>query len=133
MAIVIGDVVVSAGAFNGESEVANLAVGSLCPDGLLLGVFNGLVDAYVNWNNGTVTGVVSTQNLRKVTAYTGPDLFGKTVRLTGYGPEFIGAVVQQLDVELDATDGEGDPTPVVVVKAFNFSYVALPASVEENI
>ena len=37
MPIVHGDTVIPASSFNGEGAVANLAVGSLCMDGLLMG------------------------------------------------------------------------------------------------
>lgn len=132
MPVAPGDIVTPAGSFNGNAGVANLAVGTLCPDGLTLGVFEGGA-IFVRWNTGfNESGTTFTAgNLRVCTAYTGSDLLGKTVRLLGKGPAFQGTVVQQLNTELDDTDGDGTQTPVVVVKTERFTYVAEPASLEE--
>lgn len=135
MAIAHGDTVIPTGSFNSVAGVANLAVGSLCPDGLNVGTYHGGGDGDdVVWNNGTGTvhaGVANPNLLRKCTAYTGTDLLGKQVQLTGAGVAFQGVVVQQLDTELDDVGGDGTQVPVVVVKAAGFFFVAEPANVEE--
>src|SRR5690606_40113707 len=84
MPIVHGDTVIPASSFNGEGAVANLAVGSLCMDGLLMGTNHGDADDNdVSWNNGlkTAEAGINPNLLRKVTAYTGADLLGVSVRL----------------------------------------------------
>lgn len=130
MALAVGDVVVPAGIFVTANSVADLSVGSLCPDGVLTGVFtNG--DGYVDWMNGTTGVAFDTGLLRKVSAYSGPDLLGRTVQLPGKPSAFRGTVVQQLDIELATTDGGGPGSPVIVVKGQGFFYATEPSSVEE--
>lgn len=134
MALVDGDNVIPAGSFNGDGRVADLTQGTLCPEGLLLGVFTAGagVDTWVIWNNGeTHIADQNAQNLRLVRSYTGSDLLGKTVRLNNQSPVFQGVVVQQLNVELDNTAGDGTPVPVVVVRANGFQYVAEPSNLSE--
>lgn len=135
MAIAHGDTVIPTGSFNSVAGVANLAVGSLCPDGLNVGTYHGAGgNDDIVWNNGlsSVTALAANPGLvRKCTAYTGTDLLGKTVQLTGKGPAFQGIVVQQLNTELDDSAGDGTQVPIVVVKANGFFFVAEPANVEE--
>jgi hypothetical protein len=135
MPIVHGDTVIPAGSFNGEAKVANLSVGSLCPDGLLMGTYSGDGDDNdISWNSGYNSADVAAASpslLRKVTAYTGTDMLGKTVKLAGAATAFIGTVVQQFNTELDNTGGDGAQVPCLLIKASQFYYVAEPASVEE--
>lgn len=134
MALAQGDTVIPASMFNAEGRVANLSVGSLCPDGVLMGQYGDTAnEADIVWNSGNVSGdsqQLNPANLRKCTAYTGTDLLGKGVRLTGAAPAFSGTVIQQFNTELDDTNGDGTQVPVVVVKASGFIYVAEPANVE---
>jgi len=134
MALVNGALVIPAGSFNGTGRVADLTKGTLCPEGLNVGVWHGDATDKAVFNNGLSTindGAVNPVNLRKVTGYSGTTLLGKVVRLTGAGPAFQGVVVQQLNTELSDTNGDGVQVPVVVVKAAGFYYVAEPANVEE--
>lgn len=132
MTLAEGDLVVPAGVFNGNDAVADLSVGSLCPEGVNIGSYSQAAAIQAIFPNGQVgESSQNPVNLRKVTTYTGTDLLGKDVKLTGAGAAFIGTVIHQFDVELDATNGDGTPTPVVVVKTGQFTYIALPASVEE--
>jgi len=132
MAIVQGDSIVPAGSFNGTGRVADLSVGSLCPDGLVVGTYHGDATDFAVWNSGRVLDDSNTPvNLRKCTPYSGgTSFYGKRVRLTGKSPVFEGVVVQELDVELDDTNGDGSQTPVVVIQTRQFTYVALATSVE---
>lgn len=131
MALVNGDTVIPAGSFNGEATVANLEVGSLCPEGLNVGTYQSTAP-YTVWSSGIVQTVAfASANYRKCSQYTGPDLIGKSVRWPGKGPALQGVVVQQLNTELDDVNGDGTQVPVVVVKADGFFYVAEPASLEE--
>lgn len=133
MALVNGDTVIPAGSFCSVLGVANLGVGSLCPDGLNVGTYHdGGGTSDVVWNNGAVSvgGAVTPTMLRKCTAYTGTDLLGKRVQLTGAGPAFSGPVVQQLNTELNDTNGDGAQVPIVVVQGAGFYFVAETANVE---
>jgi hypothetical protein len=133
MAIIHGDTVIPAGAFNSVVGVADLSVGSLCPAGLNIGTYHGGAPSdEIVWNNGTssVSGTaVNPRVLRKCTAYTGLNLLGKTVQLIGKATAFRGPVVQQLDTELDGTEGTGTQVPILVIKGAGFFFVAEPASV----
>jgi len=132
MALASGDTVIPAGSFNGSSQAANLSVGTLCPDGLLLGTYTGDADEFVIWNNGNVSQeTFSTINLRKCETYTGTDFLGKTVQLTDFSADFRGTVILQLNTELDDTNGDGTQVPVIVVKTPQFTYVAEASSVTE--
>lgn len=133
MALVAGDMIIPAGMFNAEAQVANLAVGSLCPEGLLLGIWTGEVSEAVVFNNGTTTGAtaLNPNNYRKCTPYSGTSFLGKTVRLNGACSAFRGVVVQELNTELDNTNGDGTQVPVVVVKTPHFTYVAEPGNISE--
>lgn len=133
MALAAGDMVIPAGMFNGNAQVANLAVGSLCPDGLLVGIWTGEVSEAVVFNNGLNTGAagVNSNNYRKCTPYTGTSFLGKTVQLNGASTAFRGVVIQQLQTELDDTNGDGTQVPVLVIKTQDFTFVAAPANVSE--
>jgi hypothetical protein len=136
MALVNGDMVVAAGVFPQPAGggAADLSKGTLCPDGVVLGTFNGAaLPSFVRWNNGRTDGgsTYSSNNLRKVVPYSGPALLGKAVTLSSVSAAFQGVVVFCFDVELDATDGDGTPEPVCVVKAQGFYYIAKPSSLEE--
>jgi hypothetical protein len=125
--------VTPAAVVNAEGGVADLTVGSLCPDGVLLGTFCSSPQE-VLWNDGTSgrpAGGFAPQGLRRCEFYTGTGLEGRTVQLKGKPPEFRGVCVQQLDLELGTVNNTGPLTPVVVVKTPSFSYIALPADVEE--
>jgi hypothetical protein len=130
MALVNGDIVIPAGSFNGDGAVADLSVGTLCPEGLNFGTYQSTAP-YSLWSSGVAQSVAqATANLRKCTAYTGTDLLGQAVRLTGKGPAFQGVVVQQFNTELDDTNGDGTQVPVVLVETEDFFYVAEPADLE---
>lgn len=134
MAIIQGDTVIPTGSFNSVVGVADLSVGSLCPAGLNTGTYHGDADEGIVWNNGLYSTNDSGTNprmLRKCTAYTGPDLLGKTVQLVGKSAAMRGSVVQQLNTELDATAGNGTQVPIVVIKGAGFFFVAEPANVVE--
>lgn len=130
MALVNGDLVIPASSFNGDGAVADLSVGSLCPEGLNFGTYQSTAP-YSIWSSGVVQSVAqATANLRKCTPYSGTDLLGKGVGLPGKGPAFQGVVVHQFDTELDDTNGDGTQVPVVVVETEDFFYVAEPADLE---
>ena len=135
MALVAGDLVIPAGSFNGEAGVADLTVGTLCPEGLLLGIFDGTAgDEEYIWNNGQNSGAAATNpnNCRKCTPYSGATSYlGKTVQLNGVSPAFQGVVIQELDTELDNVNGDGTQVPILVIKTSQFVYVAEPANVTE--
>lgn len=133
MAITVGDMVISAGVFQRPAGgAADLSKGTLVPDGVNVGIYTGSTPNYTSWATGRVDGgSYGTNNLRKVTPYSGPDLAGKEVIIPGTGPAFIGVVIQQFNTELDDTDGDGTQVPVCVVRASGFTYIAEPASLEE--
>lgn len=134
MALVAGDMVIPAGSFNGEAAAANLAVGTLCPEGLLIGLWTAEASEAAVFNNGLNTGAVSLNpnNMRKCTPYSGGTSFlGKYVQLTGACTAFRGIVIQELNTELDDTNGDGTQVPVLVVQADGFTYVAEPSSISE--
>jgi len=137
MAISAGSCVISAGVFNsatGAAGAADLSKGTLCPEGVVLGIFLGGTSpaTFVDWSNGNVASNGFDLNaLREVTPYTGTDLLGKRVTLPGTGPAFRGVVAQQFNTELDDTGGAGNQSPVCVVKANGFYYIAEPNNLLE--
>jgi hypothetical protein len=132
MAFAENDLVIPAGSFNGNGAVADLSVGTLCPEGLTMGIFRSSAP-YNVWSTGATqaSATFSTENLRLCSVYTGPDLLNKAVGLPGKGPAFRGVVTQVLNTELDDTGGDGTQVPVVVVRTADFFYVAEPSSLEE--
>lgn len=136
MAIVAGDTVIPAGIFNRSSGgSADLAKGTLCPDGISIGTYLGTSadSTWTNWNSGEQDndGGYNAANLRKCTEYSGEDLLGKTVSLLNVAPAFRGTVVQQFDTELDDVEGNGTQVPVCVIKTERFYYVAEPGDLQE--
>ena len=131
MALADGDSVIVASSFNAAATVADLSIGSLCPEGLNVGSFQAAAP-YTAWSSGVnQTVAFASATYRKCTTYSGTNLLGKRVRLTGTSTAFDGVVVQQLNTELDNINGTGNQVPVVVVKTGLFYYVVEPDSLEE--
>jgi len=58
-------------------------------------------------------------------------LFGKCVQLTNKSPLFRGAVIAELQIELDSTGDTGPRTECVMVQGDNFRFIARSVDVEE--
>lgn len=128
------DLVVPAGIVNGTGGVANLDVGSLCPDGLWVGTCydegEGSGPYSVYWNDGTHAASVDADNLRKV-QNVAVSMVGKTVNWQERGPAFRGIVEWQFELETSDTGGNGTYTEVCTVKTALFTYVAPLSQLEE--